>query len=303
MKEDIFKQFEKISKHTLVDEVWLAANKRVLLAHMHLTATPARRMFLFRFAPAMVVAATLLALTGGMSLASQSTIPGDLLYPWKTGVVETIESAFIVGPQNRADFEVARTEKRLQEVTELAVRKTASPKVISKARERLEDQITVASATIKEAASEDTGKALDAAQKLGAVLAEHESALTTIEITTSTEEKPQVKEAISTIQEKTTNIQETIETLKIDAVQAQLETVWSKLILLDEKSIVRAEAELKAQYAQDALLNGDVEMAKKLIAETEDLFTQATPTPLPTLLPSITPATASGSLDSLQQAL
>lgn len=57
---------------------------------------------------------------GGVSYASVNTLPGDALYEFKIGVVEEVQSAFQFTPQAKAEFEVARAEKRLKEANVLA---------------------------------------------------------------------------------------------------------------------------------------------------------------------------------------
>ena len=242
-------------------------------------------------------------------MASQNTLPGDFLYGWKVGFVETVESTFVVGAQSRADFEVARTTKRLQEITELSASKNADSSVVSKAQKRLQDQITVASETIAKAAEKDSEKALETAVKLGAVLNAHQNVLTTIEKSADSETKTQMKNTISTIENTTSDIKNTIESLKeqnklswiltkTDAelkVEAELkfktsqdalDNVWQLVIILDEDSDIRLKAEQNLGAAQEEINNAEtlmgsniynealdeIQNAAQLISETDELL-------------------------------
>ena len=331
--KDVFQNFEEIKNRNIVRQEWLASNKRMLMAYVdaHPHATLART-HLFRFAPAML-AAILLFVTGGVSLASQRSVPGEFLYSWKVGVVENVESAFVVGSQDRAEFEVGRTTKRLQEVTELSARKTSDPKVIAQARERLQSQITVASATIDVAASSDKEQALQTAVKLNATLEAHKTVLTTLVENADVAAKPALQDTISSLKTPTTEIQNTIETIKeqqkqdsatkpkedlkvaaetkLKANQDSLDTVWGSIVALDEASDLRLKAEELLNAAQEALLSAkdeydaeafadaleDIQSATQLIGEAK-VFIETSPVPSASPSPQASPTPTASPLAS-----
>src|SRR3990167_2164363 len=108
MSIDIFKQLKEISEKNITNPAWLVRTRVNLRIYM---ATHARQGFMFRFshmflrgALAGVLLVVFLLSATGVTLASQYSIPGDTLYPWKVGI-ENIESVFIISSQTRATFE------------------------------------------------------------------------------------------------------------------------------------------------------------------------------------------------------
>src|SRR3989344_7018632 len=63
----------------------------------------------------------MLFLGGGASLAANSALPGDVLYPIKLNVNEKIEAALAFGAEADAKVEAKHAERRLEEAEELAV--------------------------------------------------------------------------------------------------------------------------------------------------------------------------------------
>lgn len=293
---DIFKQLEELTKRDLADPAWLAQNRRQLHAYMlmHPRQTPTRSFLtrhLFHTIPAVALAVLVLMISaGGVTLAAQSTLPGDFLYSWKVGVVESIESAFVVGTQQRADFEVARTTKRLTEITELAVRKEIDAQTTAEARTRLEGQIQVAADQIAKAAVENKEKALATAVELNATLQAHKDVLNQLQPKVGSDVQPQVQGVITTIEKTVTGVAQTVQDLKqqtkqesvttksdvdlkedaagkLDAAKKKLDGVWALVATLDESSALRIEAERKLIFAQDAISAGDEDFRQQQYAD------------------------------------
>lgn len=288
---DIFKQLKKVSQVDIVDQTWIARNKRELLGYMRLhplvrtASTPLLRRF-FRMVPSVAfLSAILLLTTGGMSVAAQGSIPGDLLYPVKIRV-ENIESAFVFGTQNRAQFEVSRTTKRLEEVTELAIHKNISNKLIMEAQVRLERQVQTTSDTIDAVALENKELALETALQLSSTLEAHKAVLDQLGPKADSIVKPQIQDAINSIVQTSDSVQNAVSSLskqsrantiatktqpdlkenslaKLESAKKKLNETWELVIKLPEDSLVRIQAEDKLLSAQDALTNAelDIELA------------------------------------------
>ena len=58
--------------------------------------------------------------TSGIALASENTLPGDMLYPVKIGFVEPLETAMLVDAKSRATWNSILAERRLAEAAMLA---------------------------------------------------------------------------------------------------------------------------------------------------------------------------------------
>lgn len=298
MNEDIIKKLEKLANQNFAREAWLARTKHILLAYMHahprqfrvsLTSWLASRFFVRAVA---VMAVLVLMLTGvaGITFAAQESIPGDTLYSWKVGV-ENIQSMFISSTQSRAEFEVQRTTKRLQEVTELAVRKPTEASITQEAYQRLQDQMQVTTDEIAKVASENPQKALDTALTLQSTLQAHKDVLNHLAPKVATDTKPQIQNALDAIKATTdqvgTKIQDlrvktqddfiaarATETIKADAaakldeIKKNIDDTWNMISQLPEDSALRDETEAKVAGAQDALSDAQDYFTKEGYADT-----------------------------------
>ena len=74
-----------------------------------------------KFVPALSLALLLLA-TGGTSLAAETALPGDLLYPVKISLNEQVRSFTAITPEAKAKFALEVTDRRLKEVALLSSR-------------------------------------------------------------------------------------------------------------------------------------------------------------------------------------
>lgn len=72
---------------------------------------------------------------GGASVAAESALPGDTLYPIKISMNEEVRAAFAFSPEAKAKWETRRAERRLEEASELA----AEGKLAADSRAQLED--------------------------------------------------------------------------------------------------------------------------------------------------------------------
>ena len=280
MSEDIFKKLEQLARRDIVDERWFARNRRYIMSYVarHPRAKATRisifARYMFRTVPAVAfVTLIFMVSAGGVTLAAQNSIPGDFLYSWKIGVVESIESVFVVGAQSQAQFEVAKTTRRLQEVTDLAIRKETNTKITSEAQSRLEIQVKAATDQISVVASEDKGKALETALELSATLQAHKDVLNQLQPKTSSEVQSNIQGAISAIDQNAVGVGETIKDLqeqnkqhlgdifaKLDAAKKKLDGIWTLVAGLDDSTLLRIEAERTLIFAQDALVTADEDL-------------------------------------------
>lgn len=67
-----------------------------------------------------IIAALVLALSGGTSYAAQGALPGDTLYPVKTHINEVVQSVLATSPEARAKLDAKLAAIRLQEAEKLA---------------------------------------------------------------------------------------------------------------------------------------------------------------------------------------
>lgn len=76
-------------------------------------------LFSFKFATMPFIILIAVMIGGGTTLAAQGAVPGDLLYPVKTGVNENIRGAFAMSADSEARLQASILEERLEEAQEL----------------------------------------------------------------------------------------------------------------------------------------------------------------------------------------
>ncbi len=84
---------------------------------------PQNRFFAFvnMHAMPMMAAVLMLAVGGGTAAAAERALPGDILYPIKVHVNEEVAATLATTPKAKADWQVARAERRLEEAAMLSV--------------------------------------------------------------------------------------------------------------------------------------------------------------------------------------
>ena len=102
---------------------------------------PARRIFrLFKPIPAFATFLIITMLAGGVSLASENSLPGDVLYPLKVSFNEEVRSALTLSGESKTDWEVRRAERRVEEAEKLAEKGKLSEEVKIKIEANFERQ-------------------------------------------------------------------------------------------------------------------------------------------------------------------
>lgn len=88
--------------------------------------------------PAFLGILLILGTSGGVSLAAESALPGDLLYPVKVGINEEVRAAVSFSAESRANWDARRFERRLEEAEKLAHKKEFNSEVRVKMEENFE---------------------------------------------------------------------------------------------------------------------------------------------------------------------
>lgn len=204
--------FNELIKH-IKDIRMTDAEKQTTRAHIlaFLSAHPSPEPHtVFAFAaffrkPVVVFGSIALVLVtgGGVSLAAEGALPGDLLYPVKVRVNEEVRAAVLVSSEAKAGWEARRLERRLEEAESLAVAKVFDRDV----RERVEVELEKHSQNVgnRIVALEAEGK-VEAAAKLNSTMESsfraHERILVGIASSTPKEENDDLSPFIVRVQEK-----------------------------------------------------------------------------------------------------
>lgn len=153
----------------------------------------------------------------GTSLAAARSLPGDLLYPVMVYVNEPIGAVFLSGDE-RVQYEIERAQKRVDEVTKLAVENRLSPAV----REQVVAALDVHVSRVKEEVN---------------VLAQEGEFKSAIEFTNSLEEVLSADQAASIVSE-------------VGDVNTTDETLELELAAIDE--VIRGPREASVLAREDA---------------------------------------------------
>jgi hypothetical protein len=83
---------------------------------------------------------------GGAGLAAEKALPGDILYPVKVNVNEEVRTWFLASDEAKANWEIERSERRLQEAEQLA----STGSLTAKNRAIVESNFTAQSQRVKD---------------------------------------------------------------------------------------------------------------------------------------------------------
>ncbi|MBI1971351.1 MAG: hypothetical protein HYS52_00690 [Candidatus Wildermuthbacteria bacterium] len=239
----------------------------------------------------------ILVLTGGgITLAAEQALPGDPLFPVKITVNEGFRTILALSDEAKADIELIKTERRLQELEKLAVQGKLKSKIAADVNTRVEKQTTAAA---------DSGLKLKAKGNLeGAakVFSDLEAALKTHEkILMETDEKKskgdvEAKDILVTLRaqgENTIKIREEIQAEvsqkgpetkkaaegKMKAAENKLTEVESFIVKMRARAGARAvaEAETRLESAKTLFAEGKakIEIEAEAFAEAFAKFQEA----------------------------
>lgn len=135
----------------------------------------------------------IIGLTGGTALAAEDALPGDPLYAIKIYVNEEVRAALAFSPEAVADWEIERTERRLEEASTLAVTGALTDANRAMIENNLSARIAL---TEKSAAALETRNDFTAADEIGArltsVLEAHENILLSVRTHVDDATQPQI---------------------------------------------------------------------------------------------------------------
>src|SRR3989344_3515573 len=79
-----------------------------------------------------LIIALVIAVSGGVSVAAETSVPGDALYSIKTSVNEKVRSALATSAEAEAEWEARLAERRLEEAAKLEARGDLAPGIATK---------------------------------------------------------------------------------------------------------------------------------------------------------------------------
>lgn len=152
------------------------AQRNAVLAFMH--DTPRRISVPWYMLPTVRGVSAFLALlvitsTGG-AYAAESSLPGDVLYPIKLQVTEPVRAALIFDTEQKTQFALKRTDRRLKEFAVIAASTDPSTETTELVTDALAESINDVSTSVDELAASGAGdEALATNADLQSVLSAH----------------------------------------------------------------------------------------------------------------------------------
>jgi len=240
----------------------------------------------------------LFGLGSGVAFAAHNSLPGDLLYPVKTGVNEKILGWTMVSQEAKADYDIALVRLRLEEIEKVSVQKKLDGKKTATVKNLLDSHIASAKgriASIKQQKGSNAG--VEASATLEASLQAHAKIIgTIIEKETENGAKasgikdflPEVKiranEAVKEREDEAKNTATATETTTkamVDAELGKTDMDFKDLAALmvykkqevSVKTYARAEADLLV--ANESIARGKVELAAGNYGAAHGLFQDA----------------------------
>lgn len=179
---------------------------------------------------------------GGVSLAAEGTLPGDILYPVKVNINEEVRAALTFSEEASTKWEVRRAERRLEEAQELAFGAEVKEEVRTKLEERFEAHADRVEARIeKMQAKGSVQAAVDIASNFETSLKAHERVFAEIDAKGSSSAEVKVRPLIVKVK---TELDDVVN------VRLRLE---SKIVSEDGKPETKTAAEGKLSAAANVI--------------------------------------------------
>jgi hypothetical protein len=176
MKPDLEKIKEYTQKTSLTQEEKFAMLGNIRnYADAHPVKTPSYSVF-FKHSFTYASIAILIIGTTATSFAAEQSLPGDILYPIKTGVNEKIAKTLSVTRTQKAKVNVKLVDKRMEELTEMVVKEKDTPEKIDTIVAQLEEnkkELQNYIAQVEVNNSEDSEDALEIYTELESVVDAH----------------------------------------------------------------------------------------------------------------------------------
>lgn len=233
-------------------------------AHTVPASTFLRRSTFFDFlierkTMALALLVGLIALGGnGIASASQNALPGDFLYPWKTGIDEKIVSSLAGSPLARAQVETIQAATRLTEIEKLATEDKLTPALTAEASSNFNAHADNALSNIRALTLRgDTVDATEASNDLESTLNAHRDIIA--ELAASNRAAGQATFATGAAAQISNSLDETAHSVTnalITAVQVRTEAEYS-LATSSDPGAVKFAAESVRDASLSALTNAE----------------------------------------------
>jgi hypothetical protein len=109
-------------------------------------------IFSFRYHPALAAILLLVLGTGSVSYAAEFSVPGDMLYPVKIHVNESVQAHLAFSSEAQAEVNAKQASKRIREAKQLALAGRLTPDIRTKLTKEFEAHVEVSEQNIQKIA-------------------------------------------------------------------------------------------------------------------------------------------------------
>ncbi len=232
--------------------------------------------------PIGLIIALVLAVGGGVSVAAESSVPGDALYGVKVNINEEARAAFALSAAGKARVEADRAEERLEEAEELSVEEEVSAETRADIEANFELFADRTEARIDALVDTDAHAAADIASNFETALSTHDKVLARLLAGDNGEEVKNLQADVDKELKETVALrlkaEEKVE--KEDGAPATMEAARGKLgaaanVLVEvERYIDLKEGKLGADAVANA--RAELKVAQDLKVEADAAFNDGT---------------------------
>jgi hypothetical protein len=135
-------QIERIKEYT--DKITLTDTEKLAMLQnlrTHMDIHPVKNSYSLYLKYTLVYASMFMVIIGttATSIAAEGSLPGDLLYPFKTNINEGVVKTFAFSDVKKAKVNVTLVDRRMEELEEMIVEQKDSPEKIDIIIEKLEE--------------------------------------------------------------------------------------------------------------------------------------------------------------------
>ncbi|MEK7641322.1 MAG: DUF5667 domain-containing protein [Patescibacteria group bacterium] len=233
--------------------------------------------------PMPIFASLMIALLagGGVSFASENSLPGDLLYPIKVNVNEEVRARLAVSTEAKASWDTELADRRLIEVEQLSDRGKLTEERQSAIVQKFEEHADHAQERlVKLSLKSDTKAAAKISAKIESVIKKHGKILAKIGNAKS-EMAPvtlaaKADAAVEVHNEKRSDQESKIESVAEKGKKAAVNKIAEVRKFISVLAVeIQAKAEARFQLADQAVVEADAKIAAQLPGEAFILYRKA----------------------------
>ncbi|HEY4489675.1 MAG TPA: hypothetical protein VJC12_00265 [Candidatus Paceibacterota bacterium] len=208
-------------------------------------------VFLSRHSVAVTLVLVLFFSTGALSVFAEKALPGDFLYPLKTGVTEQVRGWLAVSSEDKAEWQLTLAERRYQEMAYVSEIPTISAEIKSEVKAKLETEISKIEDSEKESGKSEITLFIEEEKSASSYINTDFKSSSFVITPTAEERINNVKIQLQNLEEKLTklNIQDKEKLIKIKS----LILITKKTLSFDTKeSLVLQSADMTEKFLRKA---------------------------------------------------